>query len=303
MDIKGFPALIVGVVVALVLAGAVLPVFAETTSATDTFMNDGLIYATNLDADTVATIVWDYAKPNILTVNDVDMTVPTGSLWPLTVAFTESYLVRLYPETTGGYIQIIDVESGASQASAFVSGNTGMDITISGGTLTATVNNVSKTFTGTAGLIISDKGDYVLKKSDDSAYIKDDSIVYCAGYTWHGLDNSVNLVNIFTYSVEDSVGIQGSYPPSFTYSETIDNPAVSSYINLYSFKSITMEIEDEDDNTGTAVYSQVFVPAEVSAEKVAHPDATLSTLLNILPLLAIAGLVTGAVVWFISRKG
>lgn len=41
MDIKAFPALIVGVVVALVLAGAVLPVFAETTSATDTFTNEG----------------------------------------------------------------------------------------------------------------------------------------------------------------------------------------------------------------------------------------------------------------------
>ena len=65
MDIKAFPALIVGVVVALVLAGAVLPVFAETTSATDTFTNEGYYRMSAFDGANNYTIEWVNTKPTV----------------------------------------------------------------------------------------------------------------------------------------------------------------------------------------------------------------------------------------------
>lgn len=294
MNTKPIVAVAIALTVGIVtFSGVLIPAIESGVNTEDTFTNTGLIYASELNEDTTMSMSWDHTKPNILTVDGEDMVIPSAT-WPVSVAFSESWVIRVFPESNG-YIQLVDATSGYPTLAATVSQGSDMSIEINSGTLSATVGTTTKTNQITTGLVIDDNGNYVLKKSTDSAYILSNSIVYCAGYTSRGLSDSINLVNIFTFSVDEGIDIWSSYPPSITHTETIDNTEIHSHIDLYSFKSITMEIEDTDEHTGTAVYSQVYVPAEVTAEKSIHADASTILLFQTIPVFIVLGMIVAVV--------
>mgnify|MGYP003315217643 CR=1 FL=1 len=83
MDVKAFPALIVGVVVALVLAGATLPIWADTLATEDTFTNKGYYDMAYTESDNVA-ISWDHTAPHQVTVNNEVVALPES----LTISLT-----------------------------------------------------------------------------------------------------------------------------------------------------------------------------------------------------------------------
>lgn len=298
MDVKAFPALIVGVVVALVLAGAVLPVFAETTSATDTFTNKGRYYVTTEIEDEV-TITMDYDVENNVKswyVDDVlleyDRLSGPEFVSSPTVAGTDNFIFR-----TDGRYRGLASSTGAS------------DYTLS-------VTNDSITlgsYVGNAPLFIAstEKTDSIMRYSPDTdMYILGDSQIIGAGYTNVAIsaENNTNVVISFTGTIKDGVDVNvynTSYPCTISNVQINAND-INGYEDLYTFQSVTFDVtynDGTDDYVTPCTYSMVVLPSEVTAEKTVHPDGPLSVMLNVLPLLAIAGLVTGAVVWFINRKG
>lgn len=306
MDVKAFPALIVGVVVALVLAGAVLPVFAETTSATDTFKNVGYYDLTYSETDNT-TLIWDHTKPNELSVNGVAVVMPTLTNGESrTVMCGDNWLIRMgYGVSLGGYyIQWYP----AVGSSILASQNNGLDLTVicSDNVVSVTdTDTTPHTATGayTYTYCVSNDGAFVMKKATDSAYMVGDSPIYAMGLTNVGTFTSTGIV--ITGNIDDGVtwSIFRGSAEDYTFSnQEINYTEVSNYEGLYKLDSMTATVTN-GDQSADAVYSFFIVPSEVTAEKSVHPDGPLTVMLNVLPLLAIAGLVTGAVVWFINRKG
>lgn len=311
MDIKAFPALIVGVVVALVLAGATLPIWADTLATEDTFTNEGYFYLDKLKStdETEHTISWASTNNKILTIDGVDMDVTTwglSSYQQVTVFATETDLIRLGVTSVGFGLQWIQIR-GATISYASASSN--FDATISGGTASIMLDTESdpRILTYTEAYFIQpDKSDYVMKKSNESAYMNSDSPIYSLGYTslsyGGGNDNAVLKI---TGNVE-SVNIQAvrqssAYEVAFS-NIVIDHTAVSNYLDLYKFDKITFTAT-ENDTANACIYSYVIVPTEITADRSVSMAGPLGVLVGVIPLLMVAGLVTGAVVWFINRKG
>lgn len=302
MDVKAFPALIVGVVVALVLAGAVLPVFAETTSAETTFKNEGYY---NLDVvvadpeDTI-TIVFDHTKTRSISVNGVDVAMPDQTV---TLVGSNATMVRYFYNNDNRVSVHMYISDGTGvYADSWL--NQDMTITISNGVITGTRDTITKTATPTSDIycITSETGDYVMKPYTESVKLLGDSKFIAVGRT--GVNNS----NVCLYA-EGSINggvpdidIFYSADTTTTSNVEIHSTPITGYDGLYTFDNFTFDLTQGSD-TVTATYSAIIVPYEVTAEKSVHPDGALSAMLNLLPLLAIAGLVTGAVVWFINRKG
>lgn len=308
MDIKAFPALIVGVVVALVLAGAVLPVFAETTSATDKFTNKGAFFV-EIDPTDTYTIKYDKAVDlGVVYINDKALNVPFSTGY--TILAIDNAILRL--QSGDNTVQY-------KGDGHYITGILKLDITVANGAIsgifqTGTSGGVDSAWPDTAyttAFIASpDPQDYVMTEYNTVAKMNGDSIIKAFGQTQLNTTSNPQLAIIsITGNIDDGVNVSvlnsstGAVIEGAEVSDLqINHTAVNNYINLYDLTSITFKVTY--DSTVTAVtYSAYVVPSEVTAEKSVHPDGPLTVILNVLPLLAIAGLVTGAVVWFINRKG
>lgn len=311
MDVKAFPALIVGVVVALVLAGAVLPVFAETTSATDTFDNskNSIAYydLVDLSGDNSINIFWDHTKPTKITVNDVEFDLPdvTNYINGVSLIVSDGMALRYYVQSGARYyVQSIGVGTAGAYGYASTVNNTDVSITLdSDGWTYNKTTPVTAPLTGSV-FVISDSGDYVMKTPDSSAYVLEDSITSALGVT---VISGTWVIMGWNANTGANITPSEYYPPDgYTITNAvIDSAEVNNYEGLYTLDKVTFTATNAEDDTisATVTYSYFIVPSEVTAEKSVHPDGPLTVILNVLPLLAIAGLVTGAVVWFINRKG
>lgn len=318
MKITGFPALVVSVVVALVVFGAVIPIFADTTQASDTYTNEGYFRMSHYDATTDHTLTWTYEEPNVVTVDNVkvpiDYNVASGQT---SIVIDTNFIVRYFTDSAG-------VVSGVS----YLAG-------VSGTKVATVANNETATFTFTSGTMAADVGSYTgltntytdiylptldgpftMKKADIDAYMNGDSEIVAYGTT--RINSSTGLIGApgvglaFNGSIDDgATGFVWRNSDVATLSNIkVNGTEVSSHIDLYMFDSITATatytetVDDETVTTDTLVtYNYVLVPYEVTAERAVHPDATLTAILDMLPFIIGAGLVVGAVAWFITRKG
>lgn len=301
MDVKKFPMLIVGVVVALVLAGAVLPVFAETTSATDTFSNveGSQSYMEKIGPDTENyTFVFDGVNnPGWITVNGVDVRPNEGTLF----CVDNFGLIRNNRGIIDDRFSEVRLEFGNGPGTTQyvnISIINGVCSYIWGTETTPTTIDISA-----GGFGIIDKGDYVMSGASQHKYLTDDSEIYGQGLT--GVSGGAwNTQLVVKGNIEDNVNVTCIYPPAQSdtvFSDiVIVKQSISGYVDLYDMDKITFVATYGENAPTDCTYNRVIIPAQVTVEKAVHPDGALSVMLNILPLLAIAGLVTGAVVWFLS---
>lgn len=291
-------AISIAAVIGIIVLGSVLmPIMNDATAKDGTFTNDGIIRASELSGDTDSTIVWDHTAPNKLTVNGETIEIPSTGAYPVSVAFSDTWMFRMVVGTS-----ISLFTSAAESASLTASTTNGYDMSIvfSTGSVVATANNVSKTNTINGGLMIDPAGDYVLKYASESGYILNDSVVYAAGYTYDGIGSS-NALNIFTYTVDDGVTILSTYPPGITHVDTINSTPVNDYKSLTKLDSITMEIAS-GGITGTVTYNQIFVPAEVTAEKSVHFTDGQNAIFAAIPVMIILAVLLGVVALVIRSR-
>lgn len=301
MDVKAIPALIVGVMVAVVMVGAVLPVFAETTAEQDTFRNSGYFYVDSVDDD--ETITYAYEN-HTLTVNGDNVPLPTGSQYPdgLTIIYTEHICIRY----DGGDLKVRGVTSHSIAT---------MNITVSEGNITGnyywttspeTERAIEWTYTEFVG-IVPETTDRVMCKSEPQ-YIQSDSHIETTGLTKLTNINATHVIHISgTYDDGMTVNLYSSSNGDEITTLTVENISVNAteirgYDDLYKLNSVTFDVTD-GVNTDSVTYTIYTIPAEITVDKTVHPDAVLSTLINLLPLMAGAGLVLGGIVWVMFRKG
>lgn len=308
MDIKTIPAVIVGVMVALAIVGATMPIWADTLASEDTLTNAGYYRMEKVTSDdeTVYTLTWNKSE-DIIRVNNEVINMEDKS----TYASLNGVSVVMTDNTISRYVPGLRIQSWISGQGGSIGYNGGtMDIELNQGTITITFNKgleteAVKTSTYTTAYIVSNVGDYVMKKSTTDSYVKEDTELYAMGVTTLNTSNtpvlSVLKMTGDASSVEFSAIYGLSDDPVFS-NVTIDKTDNNSYVDLYNLKKITATVTYDSADTDIT-YSFFIVPYEVTAERAVYMGGPLGALVSIIPLLIIAGLVIGAVTWFMLRKG
>lgn len=300
MDTGKFIGLLVFALVGALVVVAFVPIIQETTSATDTFTNVGYYDMTYTETDNLV-FEWDHTKPAQITVNDTVVILPVADSTPKTVICGDNWVVR-YFENSGNIVMQFYGSSG-SQISASVTEETDLELTCTNGTVAVTnTASTPATFSTTyTHLYVADnEGTLVMKDKDTPAYLNGDSEIVAMGLSRVGtvpnLGISVigNIDDGFTWSI-----FRGS---DVTFSdEDAHYTNVSGYIDLYQLDKLTATATN---STGSSdlTYNYFIVPAEVVAEKSIHPDNTLSTMINLLPFIAVIGLFMFLVAEFLYTR-
>ena len=300
MDVKAIPALIVGVMVAVVMVGAVLPVFADTTQAYDTFTNEGM---------------WRMA-PN--TNGDVYTYDNTDKTWSLNGTVVNDSGVA---NVSVILLDDLTIRSNGWVRGAQITGNSVTTVVTNANDQTViTGNGLSGNGTYTIqGYGVNPNGDYLMTSYDKPAYMNGDSSIYATGVTAIGA--TFDAIFHITGNIDDGVSIVASKVRNVAYTisdESIDDVVihytpVNGYNDLYILSGITFNYSCTATPTGdgdpvtitkqAVSYSSYVVPYEITAERSVHTEGPLTVLINVLPLMAVAGLLLSGVAWFVWKKG
>lgn len=289
MDTGKFIGLLVFALVGVLVVMAFVPMIQETTSATDTFENEGYFYLEEYSGDNIEySAFWNHANPKQITVNDEVIPLDYTDNVNVSVVLDGDYFLRYQPNTSGGALSLYYSSYGLVHAT--VNDGTDMTVTYSDGVMTVSNGTTTREITTNYFYSIASEGPYVMKKANTPVYMNEDSIIYGAGRTSVGTD----IVGTLVSGTLDDVDITIWRGSATARDVTINKSVVNGYNDLYKFDSVVFVVDDTlEDNpttTQTITYSYVVVPASVTAEKSIHPDSTLSTIINLLPFIAVIGL-------------
>lgn len=293
MNMKPIVAVAIALTVGIVtFSGVLIPAIESGVDTKDTFTNEGRYYVTTeIEDDVTITMNYDiennvrqwYIDDVLLEYNRIS-NVPEYVSTP-TVVGTDNYVVRTDGRTRG-----ISTNTGSSD-------------------YTVTVTNESITSgnsVGNAPLFVAStsKTDYIMRYSPATTnYILGSSEIIGCGYTGNitiGNDSMVDVVISFTGSVKDGVEIT-TYNPTYTFSVSnvkINADKVAGYVDLYKFNSVTFDVTYNDGTTDyvtPCTYSIVVLPAEVTAEKSIHADASTILLFQTIPVFIVLGMIVAVV--------
>lgn len=291
--------IVLTLVVGIILAGSVLvPVLDDATATEKTFDNrDGALFQLEkFDETTEYSLEWVYTDPTHVTVNNETVTLSRATI----ICATDSFLIRYGQDAPNGYY--MQSVGGSLALYGTETRKTTLTISVSSGTLTATVANegsapIIKTVSITEGYGIVANGGYVMKASNQTAYMLADSPIVAMGLT--SLDGVWSNMFQIVGNVE-GVEVTQINPTPATY--TISNVEVNaessaSYIDLYELQSITFDATLVSDNTTVhaCTYDYFIVPAEVTAELSEHLTPGQIALMGAIPVLVIVALLVVAV--------
>ena len=296
MDPKRIVALVVGAsVMVLIFSALLVPIINDATTTEKTFTNDGYFKMTKYEEDTDITIEWDYTDPTKVVVNGETQTLSNNV--SVTIAFVENAGIRVYSNQVG--MQMLTPQG---TMAADVGESENMTIVFSNGTVTATIPKegaddltMSTTYTAPIYCISSD-GNYVMKKSNESAYmLKDTEFIGLGVTTITGAGSKVILVK---GTIED--GATATIVTTSGTAATLTDPVLTSasvagYVDLYQLDKITFKGQVAGSADTNITYSYFVVPAEVTAELSVHPDSATNALLSAIPIIAMIGIVLAVV--------
>ena len=295
MDVKNFVGLLVFGVIGVIVLSAFVPIISETTSATKTFVNDGYYRLSETDGETV--IVWDTGNtPNTITVNDVDYDLSAMGLtanMSYTIAFADDFLLRYFPLGSASNMQVwgssysgVGVGQSTGVVATFTITSSGITLEKSDGSATQTASHTGKYFA------INKAGDYIMKKSDKTAFVlEDSSIFYAGGISTVGAGG--NITSIYFEGSTEEIDYTVMRSGVTVSNSNVVYTDVSDYIGLVNLDRVTFTTTYEtggETYTNNQTYSYFLVPYEVTAEKSVHPDDALSSVIDLLPLIAGIGL-------------
>lgn len=301
MDVKNLVMAVVGMVLAAVMiGGALLPSVASVTAESDTYTNDGLFYVDGVeDGQTI-----NYRFENsTLYVNDVIvLSEDYNSIYPdgVSVMFTEHISIRYVANSTELNIR--------GQVLANV---TALDFDVTGGTITGSyvqggeTKTANWTYTEFYGIV--SESDRVMAYTP--MYVNGDTEIFVTGYS-QLLGFGGGFVAKVSGTINDGFTIElfgnsGASIDGVTSTTTVNYRAVNGHNDLFILDSVVFDLSrvfEDVAQTDTATFTLMTVPHEVTADRTAPLDDTLAGMLNILPIVAIAGLVMAGIYVFISRK-
>lgn len=299
MDNK-FIGLMVGLTVGvLMISGFLWPIVADATATEKTLTNNGYYRVSETEDNTV--IVWDTANsPNIITVNGEEINLSTLGLSAnssYTIAFANDFLLRYFPLGNSSNMQVW-ASSYTGLGIGASSGVTGtFTITSTGITLEKSDSETVQTATHTGSYFkIDPKGDYTLKKPNETAYVSEDStIIYAAGIS--GVGAPGNLTSIYfegtTEEIEYTV-MRANVNVSNSNVVYTDNAKYVDVVNLEKVTFTTTYENAGETYTIDQTYSYFFVPYQITAELSNHLDTTQIALVAAIGTLGAIVLIAAA---------
>ena len=301
----GFMNRITGLVIALVVGGLLvggllIPTVQGMTATEKTFENEGVFNASSLNANSEHTLSFDHTAPNVLVVDgkSIDMSDTPTTYSSVTVAFSDDWFAR-YVLDTGVILYKCGTSSASAIKGATASSEVSLNLTISNGTATFTYSDEA-VFTYNvegAGLIISPTpGEYVIKSSNDRAYVNANSLVYGVGRTDRALGTGNTSFNAMVEASVDNGVVPLYYSPQYTWNDnrTVSTTEVAAYVDLYQLSGFTFNLVDSNDVEHAITYNQIFVPSHITAEKAKPMDATQIAMFGVISILGIVALVVVA---------
>lgn len=281
----------------LVFASLLIPVVDDATATTDTFKNDGYFNMTELTETDNYKLDWLASDPYTVTINDTD-TVSLANL-PFNAAFTllgsNEFCVRFMNTPDNPRIQVYGGVGWGYGGSA----GTDFNITLEEGVLSMS-NTADTPFTASGAapskLYGIDKGgEYVLKKIDSPAYmLGDSSLIVLCGVT----DSAYGSPAIYAEgTIDDGLDYTLFRPSAQSETAVFSNESITAsdvagYIGLKSLDRIEFDIT-LNEGTVEPTYRYFVVPAKVTAERAIYADEPTREVLEIMPLILIAGLIIG----------
>lgn len=277
---------LIGVAVAIIMIGSVLaPVVTDVSADSDTYYNEGYFFMDRYDSTSNLSVTWNYNNPDEFNVNGTVVKYENANMF-VSAIISKEFAVRI----TADGLTLAYYGSGASFSANVTNPN--FSLTYEGGVCTAS-NGTSEKITNTGWLFcISNDGDYVMKKSDKSAYLNENSEIFANGITYFGSAGAQAIIY--------GDWMNPTYDPESTITDfTVNYKTIDSHVDLYALSSFTFDMTREDV-TQAVTYSYFVVPYEVTADR-ADPldDGIVAVLAATIPMLIIAGLMMAL---FIIRR-
>lgn len=303
MDVKKLVMGMVGIMIcAVMIGGSFLSIVSSVTAESDTFKNVGYFDLDKIENEGEVIVEWTPTAPYEVKTNGEVVSLDDVPNFSVNIVLGDNWFVRYWNnqgQTT------VTVQTFGLKAPISVNTTTNvesMTITLSNNVATIVAGSESLTYDYTSAYYPVNNGSYTMKDQNKPVYllgateldIIGTSVIGGSGGRLCTIDGSIS--NGFTSDV--FYPTTGGYTASNTvgaYSE-VDN-----YVNLYKLDKITFTAS-KDGTDETVTYSYFVVPSEVTADRTEPMDRTSATLFNVLPIVAVAGLVMAGIYVFISRK-
>ena len=300
--------LVVTLTVGIILAGSLLmPVLTDATTTEKTLKNTGYYSMDKITDDGELVLFWDYTKPTIITVNDVDIDLSTKGLvggMSYTILGSDNFIVR-YVYGATPYIQAFaSQEVTPAFIQATIATTSTFTATLSEGTYTFETTNAS--YPTPIELTASDEsycinpsgtGAYVMKKSTEGAFVETNTTIIVLNgdtATIAGTDMGLFAKGTIGGNLNATI-FRGTSVYDITLSDfTYNTTDVAGYIDLVKLTSVQFTVTQNAQDINVT-YSYFIVPVNVTAELSQHLDAGEIALITALPLLVIIGLVMAGV--------
>ena len=292
--------LVVGVIVgALMLSAILTPMIHASTDETITIKNEGAYFTTPDEGD--HTLVFGFEQ---VTVDGVTVPYPigfgTGSARNATAIIGTDWMFRL----DSNMLRLLI--AGPSQDFK-VLGNvrdSEITLTISGDSLTYTLNDVENTLDGVR-YYLAPAGDMVLCYNP---YIKEDTQII-GGIRNNSNTAGADVFEIVEGSVQDGFTattcrtyISTSTPTTGTFTSEFDVDTTTVTTNLLKLTSINQTATFWNDATADITISYLLAPAEIEYNNPDYVGDNIAQILGVIPILVTVGLILGVVGVAFSRR-
>lgn len=217
------------------------------------------------------------------------------------VCATDMFLLRFGLDNSGPYIQSVGLEN-----EIFVnadSGAAGFELKIYKDRLDVYVDGSLVNTVTSSGYAIVKDGSFVMKSSNQVAYMRGDSPIYAMGLSTVA-GTPVAWANIIYLhgSISEGVEVKCVNLPAATISNVVvTSEAVSGYDDLFKLSSVSFDFT-YNDSTTPLIYDFFIVPENVSVPIDGAMSGTQSTLFGVVPLLLLIVVVMMAVRMISGRR-
>lgn len=284
---------ITAAIVVIVIGSVLAPVISDATKTEDVYTNEGYFYLDRFTDE--FSFKWDYDNPNVFTINDKNVNFTNTSGLDMSVVLGDTFLIRYYGDRCAFFFE--PYWGSSVEANAI---NKTLDVTLSNGTLTGTNGLDTQSASSVTELYsITDNGPYIMKKTNESVYLKEDSQIFATGIT-EDPNAGAYLIWHMDGTPADETGFH--WPDEFISTITVSDEAINitesaTISGLYELSTITFKAE-ESSETGANIditASYFVVPAKV-AMSVSNPlgSGTIA-ILTAIPTLVIIALLVAAI--------
>lgn len=279
-----------GLIVSIIMIVTVaIPVIEDATVTDSTFINSDSDFnmAPANDGDSVTLTI--SGNEIIANTNSGDIMIPLSKC---VICVGDDWIVEV---GIGNQNNPVITKSGGTNAG-----------TMTNGYMTIEYNNGQTKIVRDAGMpitttesddepiwLITKESDYIMKKMDSNSMVLGDSLII-SGIS---MPNYSTCCFILKGTIND--GLSVNMFNSYSYSFEVENlnvscNTVSSYKNLYDFESVNFTGTFKSNDTQTDVDLDVgyaIIPKSVNAELANPPDASIVSMLSMIPIILCAGLV------------